>query len=101
MRDIHLLGSREKALMNFKRRIPSAAVDDFVLVVLQSERYGTSMSDALHVLSETVRADQMTMLERTVLKLPAKISGIIMFFMMPSVLLMVLAPILLGGLSIE
>jgi len=99
VKDIQLLGSREKALMNFKRRIPSPAVDDFVLVVLQSERYGTSMSDALHVLSETVRFEQMTMLERIVLKLPTKITFIIMIFMMPCVLLLVFAPILLGGLS--
>ena len=101
VKDIHLLGSREKALMNFKRRIPSPAVDDFVLVVLQSERYGTSMSDALHVLSDTVRSEQMTILERLVLKLPTKISVIIMFFMMPCVLLMVFAPILLGGISAD
>lgn len=101
MRDIHLLGSREKALMNFKRRIPDPSVDDFVLVVLQSERYGTSMSDALHVLSETVRTEQMTKLERVVLKLPTKISGLIMVFMMPVVLLMVFAPLLLGGLSVD
>jgi tight adherence protein C len=101
MRDIHLLGSREKALMNFKRRIPAPAVDDFVLVVLQSERYGTSMSDALHVLSSTVRSDQMTMLERAVLKMPTKVSFIIMVFMMPTVLIMVFAPILLGGISFE
>lgn len=57
------------------------------------------MSDALHVLSETVRFEQMTMLERTVLKLPTKITFIIMIFMMPCVLLLVFAPILLGGLS--
>jgi tight adherence protein C len=87
--------------MNFKRRIPAPAVDDFVLVVLQSERYGTSMSDALHVLSSTVRSDQMTMLERAVLKMPTKVSFIIMVFMMPTVLIMVFAPILLGGISFE
>ncbi len=101
VRDIHILGSREKALMNFKRRIPSPAVDDFVLVVLQSERYGTSMSDALHVLSDTVRSEQLTILERMVLKLPTKVSVIIMVFMMPCVLLMVFAPILLGGISAD
>ena len=99
LKDIHLLGSREAALLNFKRRIPTAAVDDFVLVVLQSERYGTSMSDALHVLSETVRFDQITIIERIVLKLPTKISAIIMVFMMPAVLILVFAPILLGGIS--
>ena len=59
------------------------------------------MSDALHVLSSTVRSDQMTMLERAVLKMPTKVSFIIMVFMMPTVLIMVFAPILLGGISFE
>lgn len=99
IRDIHLLGSREKALMNFKRRIPDPAVDDFVLVVLQSERYGTSMSDAFRVLSSTVRTQQMMIIERKVLKLPVIISVLVMVFMMPPVLLMIFAPLVLGGLG--
>ena len=97
MRDIHLLGNRERALMNFKRRIPTDAVDDFVLVILQSERYGTSMSDALRVLSDTVRTNQMNAVERMVMKLPPKISALVMLFMMPAVLGLIFAPILLGG----
>ena len=101
LKDIHILGSREQALLNFKRRIPTPAVEDFVLVVLQSERYGTSISEAFRVLSETVRAQQMMILERKVLKLPAKISGVVMVFMMPTVMMMIFAPLLLGGIGAE
>lgn len=95
--EIAYLPERRMAFENFKYRCSLAEVDELTVVIQQADRYGTSLGDALRQLSESTRTRQMLELERKALQLPAKLTVPIMGFLLPGIVVMIFAPMLLGG----
>ncbi len=91
------LPERRIAFENFKYRCSLEEIDELTVVIQQSDRYGTSLGDALRQLSDNTRTRQMLELERKALQLPAKLTLPIMGFLLPGIVVMIFAPMLLGG----
>ena len=95
--EIAYLPDRRLAYDNFRLRCRIEEIDELVLIVQQSERYGTSLGDALRQLSRSTRIRQLSEVERKAMQLPAKLTLPIMGFLLPGIVVMIFAPMLLAG----
>ena len=75
---------RDRALMRMARRIGIDEMNSFVNVVMQSSRFGTSMSDALTTYAEEMRATRELKAEEKANKLPVQMSAVMALLMLPS-----------------
>lgn len=91
--ELQVGASRDMAMKNFASRtgVEEAAV--FVATVLQSEHFGSNMADSLRVLSETMRTKRMQRAEETAAKIPVKLLFPTLFFIFPSIFIVLLGPI--------
>jgi tight adherence protein C len=91
--ELQVGASRDMAMKNFASRtgVEEAAV--FVATVLQSEHFGSNMADSLRVLSETMRDKRMQRAEETAAKIPIKLLFPTLFFIFPSIFIVLLGPI--------
>ena len=86
-------GDREKALSAMAKRTEVDEVSSFANVVLQSIRFGTSISDALQVYAYEMRlARELRAIEHAN-KLPVKMSGIMSALMLPAMILIIVGPV--------
>jgi tight adherence protein C len=98
--ELSYLTNRRMALQNLRERVKIRDVEDFVLVIQQSERYGTALGDALRVMATEARTSRMLAVEKKALSLPPKLAVPITVFMLPGIVAMVFAPLILGGLPL-
>ena len=88
--------TREAALRNMILRTGVEEVATFVTIVLQTDLFGTNVADSLKILSETVRDQRNTRAEEAAAKIPLKLLFPLIFFMFPSLFLVLLGPALIG-----
>ena len=86
-------GEREKALMDMARRTNVDEVSSFASVVVQSVRFGTSISDALATYASEMRITRELKAQEMANKMPVKMSGIMAALMLPALFLLILGPI--------
>ena len=84
--------SKEKALRNFASRTGVDDVDTLVAMLIQSERFGTSMGESLRVHSETLRDKRRFRAEEAAAKIALKLLFSLIFFIFPTLLLVLLGP---------
>lgn len=84
--------SKEKALRNLALRTGVDDVDTLVAMLIQSERFGTSMGDSLRVHSETLRDKRRFRAEEAAAKIALKLLFPLIFFIFPTLLLVLLGP---------
>ncbi len=89
---IELGFSRREALKGFADRIPSSDVEHFVEAILISERLGTSLARTLRVQSNLLRTRRRQRAEVKAQTAPIRIIPALVFFFLPSLLLIYLAP---------
>ncbi|MFH1248374.1 MAG: type II secretion system F family protein [Candidatus Omnitrophota bacterium] len=94
-RDIQMGSFRRDALKNMAARINSPEVSSFVRTLLQADRIGTPISDALKMQSEEIRTRWFQRGEEMALKAPIKLLLPLMLFILPVVLIVVAGPILI------
>ncbi|MGQ9364986.1 type II secretion system F family protein [Azospirillum sp. ST 5-10] len=87
--------SREDALRGFAERIGLDEVTGFVNLLVQSDRLGTSMAEALRVGAEEMRARRMARAEEKAHQLPAKLAVPMVLFLLPGLVTVVLLPALI------
>lgn len=87
--------SRREALLNMGKRIDIPDVSSFVRTLVQADRMGTSIGEALHNLSQEVRLQRFQRGEKLALQAPVKLLIPLMLFILPVVLIIVAGPILL------
>ncbi|TMM54758.1 type II secretion system F family protein [Sulfitobacter sabulilitoris] len=90
---------RDRALMRMARRTAIDEMTSFVNVVMQSSRFGTSMSDALTVYAEEMRVAREMKAQEKANKLPVQMSAVLAALMLPSLIALVLAPIVIRYMS--
>jgi tight adherence protein C len=98
---------RREALRDMSRRINAADVTAFARTLIQADRMGTPIAEALVILSEDTRERFFRRAEREALKSPMKMLIPLIFFILPVVGVIVGGPIaiqfmsgsLLGGLG--
>ena len=87
--------TRKEALLGFSERVKVPEVASLVRTLLQAERMGTPISEALRIQSEEIRVRRFQRGEELALKAPIKLLLPLIVFILPVVLVIVGGPILL------
>ena len=84
--------SKEKALRNFALRSGVEDVDTLVAMLIQSERFGTSVGDSLRVQSDNLRHKRRVLAEERAAKIGLKLLFPLIFCIFPLLLTVLLGP---------
>jgi tight adherence protein C len=84
--------TREKALHNLALRTGVEEVNTFAAMLVQADRFGTSIGDSLRVFSEELRSRRRFRAEELAAKIPLKLLFPLVFFVFPSLLMVLLGP---------
>ena len=84
--------SREKALRNLAMRTGVSDVETLVAMLVQAERFGTSVGTALRVHTDMLRTKRRHLAEERAAKVALKLLFPLMFFIFPSLLMVLLGP---------
>ncbi len=88
--------TREGALHNLALRTGVDDITTFVTMLLQSERFGTSVADSLRILSETMRDHRRQRAEERAAQIPVKLLFPLIFFIFPALFLVLIGPAVIG-----
>jgi tight adherence protein C len=83
---------REQALRNLGERTGVEEVASLCSILIQSDRFGTSIGTALKVQSETLRTSRRQKLEELAAKTPVKLVFPLIFFIFPAIMVVILGP---------
>jgi tight adherence protein C len=84
--------SKDRALRNLALRTGVEDVDTLVVMLIQSERFGTSMGDALRVHSDNLRSKRNLIAEEAAAKISLKLLFPLTFCVFPTLLMVLLGP---------
>lgn len=84
--------TKEKALRNFALRSRVEDIDTLVAMLVQSERFGTSMGDALRVHADNLRVSRRLAAEEMAAKISLKLMFPLVFCIFPTLLIVLLGP---------
>jgi len=87
--------SRQEALRNMADRIGINEVRSLVTLLLQSEALGTSIGLSLRVHAEEMRRKRLVIAEEKANKLPTKMSIPLICFILPSLMSVILTPLII------
>ena len=83
---------RERALRNLALRTGVEEVDGFVSMIIQAERFGTSIAQSLRVHADMLRTRRRQRAEETAAKIALKLLFPLIFFIFPSLMLVLMGP---------
>lgn len=87
--------TREKALRNLSLRTGVEDIDSFSTMLIQAERFGTSIGDSLRVLSDTLRTRRRMRAEEQAAKIALKLLIPLAFCIFPALMTVLLGPALI------
>ena len=87
--------SRERALRNLAMRTGVEDVDSLATMVIQSERFGTSIGDSLRVQSDNLRTKRRLKAEEAAAKIALKLLFPLIFFLFPMLFIVIMGPAVL------
>lgn len=90
--ELAYLGNRHKAYMNFAERTGLPAIKSLATTLVQSEKYGTPVGQALKVLSQERREERMSAAEKKGASLPAMLTVPMILFFLPPLFMVVIGP---------
>ncbi|ELV8812833.1 type II secretion system F family protein [Vibrio vulnificus] len=82
----------EKALEEFYEMVPSSEAQSFVMTLVQSLKFGSSVGQVLGTLATDIRQINMMELEEKIGKLGAKMSIPMIVFIMVPIIILIIAP---------
>jgi len=84
--------TRTNAMRNLALRIGLEDIDGLVSMLIQADRFGTSISESLKMHSESLRTKRRLVAEEDAAKLPVKILMPLIFCVFPALLTVLLGP---------
>lgn len=90
--ELTLLSDRSIALQNLATRTDLVAFRSLVAALLQTERFGTSLTETLRVLSEDYRNTRLMVAENKAGRLPAMMTVPMILLMMPAFVMIIMGP---------
>lgn len=84
--------SRREALKNLSTRIGLEDVGSLVAMLIQADLFGTSIAQTLRVYAEAMRTKRFQLAEELAAKLPVKLLFPLIFFIFPTLLIVILGP---------
>jgi len=83
---------RKDALKNLAMRTDVEEVNNLVTLLLQTEKFGTSVGQALTVYSDTMRTQRFQRAEEMAAKIPTKLLFPLVLFIFPALFVVILGP---------
>jgi tight adherence protein C len=90
--EIGFLPERSMALRNMAERCKLPEIRGMMSVLIQTEKYGTPIAQALRVLSTEFRQSRMLRAEHKAAKLPALMTVPMILFILPTLFIVIIAP---------
>jgi tight adherence protein C len=84
--------SRQNALRNLSLRTDLEDVNNFTTLLIQTDNFGTSIGQTLRVHSDTMRTKRHHRAEEKAAKLPVKLLFPLIFFIFPSMFVVIMGP---------
>lgn len=84
--------SRQEALKNLARRTDLEELGNLVAMLVQTDRFGTSIGQALRVYADSMRTTRRLKAEELAAKLPVKLLLPLIFFIFPSLIVVTVGP---------
>lgn len=94
-REIKMGSSRREALQHLARRVNLPELSSFVRTLLQADRIGSPMGEALKIQSEEIRQRRYINGEELALKAPIKLLFPLFVFILPVIFIIVAGPVLM------
>jgi tight adherence protein C len=88
--------SRAESLRHLAQRMGVPDVDGLVSMLIQSDRFGTSMADSLQVHSDALRSKRRLLAEEAAAKLPIKLLVPLIFCVFPALMTVLLGPVVIS-----
>jgi tight adherence protein C len=83
---------REQAMHNFALRTGVDDIASFVSMIVQSDRFGTNVADALRIQADTMRVQRQLRAEERAAKIPLKLLFPLIFFIFPALFVVLIGP---------
>ena len=83
---------RKDALKNLALRTNLEEINSLVTLLIQTDKFGTSMADALRVYADSFRTQRYQRAEERAAKLPVKLIFPLVFFIFPALFVVLLGP---------
>lgn len=99
IREVKFGKSLTEALEDMQYNIPSDTINNIILSLTQANLYGSSIIKSLYNQIDYLREKRKLEVKAEISKVPIKISIISVFFFVPLVLLIILAPVILNYIS--
>jgi len=90
--EIHLGSPRGDAMRHMADRTDNDELSSLVAILVQSERFGTSVADALRTFAESVRNERSQRAEEHAEKMAVKLLVPMILFIFPTILIVVVGP---------
>jgi tight adherence protein C len=84
--------TRQQALRNLSQRVDLEEFKSLVALLIQTDRFGTSIGQALRVHSDAMKVTRRMKAEEMAAKLPVKLLFPLLFFIFPNLFIAVLGP---------
>jgi tight adherence protein C len=89
-------GTRQQALRNLALRTGLEELNAFVGMLVQAERFGTSIADSLRVYSAELRMKRRVKAEEAAAKIALKLLFPLIFFLFPALMLVLMGPAMIN-----
>ncbi len=93
--ELSLLPDRRTAIANLAKRTGSPSLRVLTTALVQTERYGTPIAQALRILSNEMRDQRMLRAEAKAARLPAIMTIPLIVFILPTLFVVIIGPALL------
>jgi tight adherence protein C len=93
--ELNFLPERRQALLNLGRRVDLPAMRGVVNTLVQTEKYGTPLSQSLRVLSAEFREQRLLKAEEKAARLPATLTVPMIVFILPTLFIVLIGPAIL------
>lgn len=90
--ELSFLQERRQAYINLAARTGVPAVKNVTMALVQAERYGTPVGQALRVMSDDVREQRMQEAEKRAASLPPKLTVPMIIFFLPVLFFVIMGP---------
>jgi tight adherence protein C len=94
--ELRIGATRERALRNLAARTGVDEIQMFVAMLLQADRFGTSIADSMRVHAEELRLRRQYRAEEAAAKIPTKLLFPLLMTIFPSMLLVLVGPAAIG-----
>ncbi len=90
--ELGFLPERNQALLNLTKRVTLPEIRGIISVLIQTEKYGTPIAQAMRVLSAEFREQRMLRAENKAARLPALMTVPMILFILPTLFIVIMSP---------